>query len=198
MLNKLLYRYKKDPALPVVGKKEDLIQVMLKFWINQQKPNPCFKLFQIAQKNNVILSLESIGYILDACYLFDRKEPVAGLELVEPVAVKMVENGSSWKYLELLLIFYSRYASIEHVLSTWDQLVKHSFEHEDLDPRTTSAVLYAFGFTNERTKAIELIKSIPNKSPEILNSFMNGFLDQNDDIEAVTFAVQDIRQQLNF
>jgi hypothetical protein len=199
-LNKLMYRYKSNPSMPTFGTREDLVQAMLKFWVHLQNPNPCFKLLHTAKKRNLTLSLESIGLLLDACYLYNGKEPIAGREIVEPLLLKMMEDGHSWKYLELLLEYYSRYETKEYAFRVWQMLIGITgFEYELLETKTVNAILYIFGNRNEPDKATELIKaiSIQLKNPEVLHPFMNGYLDKVDDVDGLTEIVKEIRVQAN-
>jgi hypothetical protein len=159
--------------------------------------NPCFKLLHTAKKRNVTLSLESIGLLLDACYLYNRKEPISGREIVERLLLKMVEDGHSWKYLELLLEYYSRYESKDDAFRFCQILIGITdFEYGLLETKTVNAILYIFGNRNEATELIKSI-SIELKNPKVLHPFMNGNPDKLDDIDGLIVIVKEIRLQTN-
>jgi hypothetical protein len=195
LLNRVLHKYRTNSLMPKLGEKEDFISSLLKYWVNHQKPNPCFKLLHLAQKNQLELSVESIRYLLDACYLFNGSEPIAGQEIMEPVITNMADQGSTVKLLDLLIAHYGKYASIDNILRIWNRL-EPSQIHSQLSIESVEAILYAFGATKEISKTTEFIKLLNTLDPNILKGFMNGYLDQYQDPEELTRIIQQIRIDL--
>jgi hypothetical protein len=197
VLNRILYRYKANSMMPKLGERDDLITALLKYWVYQQKPNPCFKLLHRARKNQLELSVESIGFLLDACYLFNGSEPIAGLEIMEPIITNMADQGSTWKPLDQLIGYYGKYGSVENILRIWNRLEALQI-HSQLSKSSIDAILYAFGVQKEASRATEFIKMVDHSDPNILKGFMNGYLDKHEDPEELTRIIQQMRIEVQF
>ncbi|KAJ3304520.1 hypothetical protein HDV03_002729 [Kappamyces sp. JEL0829] len=173
-LNKIMHRYRMDPSSAALGSFEPMAQALIRYWLYQGNPNPCFKILAQCKKHRLLLGRETVALLLDAGYVHSNEEPLAALEVIEPYLRELgCSDRSVWR---TVLHHYGRYLPSK---AGANALVSCFRAHPVSDQSVYSVLAAACGVLRDVSLMKELVPLATDDSSRLAltKAFMNGWLD---------------------
>ncbi|KAJ3315894.1 hypothetical protein HDV04_000101 [Boothiomyces sp. JEL0838] len=166
LLTKIHLDYELDPYI---------VERMIKFWVYQNQPNPCFKILKKSMRKRLPVTVNTINYLLDACKMLSP-DPEAGKEMIQLILPE--------EYQYLMVDYYKSFGKkgAEFAL----QLKVPESEYK--------SIAYCYGILNDQVGFREFVKK--NQELDYIVSYLDGYLEEGKE-EEITEYIKDLRSLIN-
>ncbi|KAJ3276724.1 hypothetical protein HDV01_002777 [Terramyces sp. JEL0728] len=166
LLTKIHLDYDLDPYI---------VERIIKFWVFQNQPNPCFKILKKSMGKRLPVTVQSIRYLLDACKMLSPN-PIAGREMIETILPE--------EYQYLMVEYYKSFGrqGAEMALKL------------NVPATAYKSISYCYGVLDDKEGFKEFIQK--NQNLDYIVSYLDGYLEEGKEDDVVDY-IRDMRLLIN-